>query len=162
MKLVAPIYGVEMKFTDNLNVVTIKSIFANLLHNASWKALLSTVLVSFNWVFQYEKEGLLVIFLLIGVDTITGFLSAFKENDLQSGKFFRVCMKCFIYFTLIGTSALVDKVLPLKFAATMTMTFLGMTEGISVFENLNKLGKFPVIGLITSTLRDKLKNHGKK
>lgn len=142
-----------MKFyNDAMSVDNTKDIFSNIFSHIGLKIILSLVLSSIHWVFKGQFEGLTVITTLVCIDTLTGVIKALKVGDCSSKKFFRVLVKLLVYFTLLANSYLIDRILPTPVAATITLTFLGITEGISVIENLVVL-KFPATEIILRKIK---------
>jgi len=119
---------------------SLKSIFVNIGDHVSIKSVFVLLALAFHWVFEARTEALLTVSALIVLDTITGLLKAHKAGKLSSGGFFRFATKCTVYFILMATAALVDKVMPIPFASVIMVTFLSATEAISVMENLGSIG----------------------
>jgi len=123
--------------------VNLKNIFLNVTEINFGKIIVSFLALTYNYLFQNDASILMIIYLLICIDTITGFWIAYRKRNIKSSAFVRVTMKCFIYFLLIIVGRLVDNVVPVKFAATIMESFLAITEALSILENIGKLG-FPV------------------
>lgn len=104
------------------------------------KLLLSSTLIAFNWLFDDKTTGLIVVYCLVYLDTFTGLICAWKAKQVSSQGFFRFSTKFMVYFVMIVTGRLVDKVMPIAFAASIVETFLSATEAISIMENLGKMG----------------------
>jgi toxin secretion/phage lysis holin len=104
------------------------------------KAVVAFITMAITWTFDTKMESVLVIALLILLDTITGFCKAWKRGKISSNGFFRFALKCMVYFALMATGALADKVLPIKFCMTGMVSFLAVTEAISILENLGSIG----------------------
>ncbi len=106
----------------------------------TFKAALALLVCSSNWVFGTDKQAPLVIVVLIFIDTFTGVIKAFKLGHIQSRYFLGFAHKLFVYFLLILTASMVDKVTPIEFAKTIVYTFLAATEALSIVENLAIMG----------------------
>ena len=104
------------------------------------KVVLAAIALALHWLFESRVEALVVVTVLIFLDTVTGVIKAAKAGNLSSGGFFRFALKCMVYFILMATAALVDKVMPIPFASIIMITFLAATEAISVMENLGAAG----------------------
>lgn len=148
----------QIDYQDIFNAENAKVIFAGLLNQAWVKAIIAGVLLVVNWIFGAELESLAVIGFLVILDTLTGFFKAYKADSVSSHGFFRFSLKCVIYFFLLATGALVDKVMPVQFALMAMATFLGATEAISVLENLKAFGFEVPTGLIDNlkSVKEKL------
>jgi len=131
-----------MAQVDLLNIDTCKVIITQITNNYWIKAIFSVIGCGYVWLFDNPKI-LIAVYLLIILDTTSGFFKAVKKKDVSSTAFFRVLIKCLIYIILILTGRLVDKVVPVGFASSIIESFLVVTEALSIIENLNYLG-FPV------------------
>ncbi len=105
----------------------------------------------YNWLFE-DPQIFAAVYILIIFDTISGFSVACKSKTVTSRDFFRSIIKGFVYFIMIITGRIVDKVVPLTFASTIIESFLVITEGLSILENLNKLG-FPIPNKLLNILK---------
>lgn len=94
-------------------------------------------------VFKGNYDILVSLYLMILIDTITGVYVAIRAQTVSSRGFYRVAIKCLVYFAMLLISRLVDKHCPLNLSSTIMDSFLVITEAISILENLGKLG-FPV------------------
>ena len=124
----------------------------------SIKSLLAAVVVATFWVFPEQDMHLfLAIFILLLIDTATGLIKAWNTKDINSRQFFRAPLKCFVYFILLMSGALLDKVMigsmGFPLALPIIKTFLAATEMISIMENLAVLG-FPLPTTLISKLKD--------
>lgn len=131
-----------MAQVDILTIDTCKEIFNQITKYHWLKASLSILACGYVWLFNNPKI-LIAVYILIIFDTVTGTFKAVKKKDISSTAFFRVLIKCLIYFILIITGRLVDKVVPVGFASSIIESFLVVTEALSIIENLSWLG-FPV------------------
>lgn len=127
-------------YGESISLENFKTIMGNIISHTSLKTVLALLCLSFQWVFGLQYEGLMVVGSLILIDTMSGFMKSYKNHEVCSRDFFRVLIKCFVYFILMATSHLVDKALPLEFAAKTTEAFLAITEAISIMENFGALG----------------------
>lgn len=126
----------------------IQQVVSRFLDYVPLKAVGTAFLAFISWMFEGKAEVLGVVYILILFDTVTGLAIAWKQKSVASRGFFQVAVKCLVYFILILTGRLVDKVVPVPFASTIMESFLVITEAISIMENLGKLN-FPVpLGLI--------------
>lgn len=118
-------------------------IFSKIFSAAHIKAVVATCGLALSWVFEGESQVLISVYLLLIIDTITGLAYAGKTKQISSRGFYRVAIKCMVYFVMIVVSRIVDKHVPIAFAAPIMDSFLVMTEALSILENLSKCG-FPV------------------
>ncbi len=135
-------------YSEHMKLDNIKSIFMNIAAHADWKIAIGAGAWMFDWIFGVRQQAVLVVGLLLILDTATGFAYAFKQNNVSSKGFFRFAVKLCVYFTLIVTGRLVDKVLPYQFAAPVMESFLAITEAISIMENLSRCGFAVPVSLI--------------
>lgn len=94
-----------------------------------------------------------LILILISFDTVTGVWKAAQAGNVSSRGFFKFAAKILVYFILLGTAATIDRALPVHFSLTVMGSFLAITEGISILENVSLLG-FPVPERLMKTLKD--------
>lgn len=121
----------------------IKNCLVTLFENPSIKLIFGCMAIFIDWLLGQHYQLLLVMFILIILDTFTGFWVAYKSHIVSSYGFFRFSAKLTVYFVMILTAALLDKELPIAMAVPVMSSFLTVTEAISIFENISKLG-FPV------------------
>lgn len=110
------------------------------------KAIVVALLAVSDWFFHPHEEMVSIVLVLILFDTITGFLKAYKADTVSSSGFFRFALKIMVYWILMATSGLLDKIadssIPIK-ALPVVAAFLAITEAISIFENVAALG-YPI------------------
>lgn len=89
-----------------------------------------------------HTSSLFAIFMLIIIDFITGISAAKVSGEvISSAKVFRSAIKTVIYFMFISASHLMEMTTPLlSFADELVISFLAVTELISVMENVGKMG----------------------
>lgn len=88
-----------------------------------------------NWV-AYEA-----LFILVTLDTITGFMVAVGNKTVSSARFFKTGKKLIVYFTLILAAHQVVRTSPMTEWLDPAMALgCAITELISIIENANKLG----------------------
>lgn len=119
----------------------------------SWKWILAGMAVILDFVFpaQIGREMAIAAFVLIALDTITGFVSALVAGQaISSARFSRVLVKLLGYGSVIIVSAIVTKfvhnaeTLP-NVSVTAVLTLVIATEAISVLENVRRMGiKLPL------------------
>lgn len=127
----------------HFDMAIVEDLLKNIINFFPIKAILSLIGLSLSWIFNGDVEILKTIYILIGIDTFLGIWYAGKCRELSSRGFYRVAVKCTIYFLMIIVGRLVDKHAPIGFAAPIMDSFLVGTEAFSILENISKLG-FPV------------------
>lgn len=108
-----------------------------------FKFLVGLFFAFIDWAMKDHFNTLSIIFVLILLDTFTGVWKSASRGKLSSVGFSRFFSKLIIYFIMLITSGLVDRLLPVPIAVSITGAFLGVTESISILENISILG-FPV------------------
>lgn len=84
-----------------------------------------------------EKVFALFTLILIIIDFITGVIKAKKLNDkIESAKFRNTILKIYIYYSLILTLNIVSKMTGLEIILRIGYSFIAITEGKSIIENL--------------------------
>jgi len=150
-----------MTHLDEFKTEKVREVFVNIVTNTHIKVALSAISFVGEFIFKAHEQALLTVFLLIILDTITGVIKAAKARNLGSREFFRVAIKLVIYSILMTCANLVDKALPLVIAMPIMYTFLAVTEGISILENIGESG-FPVPTQILNKLKVMQKEIQKK
>ena len=136
----------------HFDIDLMKSFLDNLTNYPFLKLFLSFFITYFHFLFEGDAMILASIYSLGFIDTITGFAIAIKRETISSRGFFRVGIKCLVYFLLIFVSRVVDKSFPLQFASSIMNSFIIGTEAISILENFAKLN-FPVPQKVIEKLR---------
>nr|DAW65140.1 MAG TPA: holin [Caudoviricetes sp.] len=86
-------------------------------------------------------SSLQTIFIFIILDFITGILKAYKNKELSSLKCFYGIVRKMLYFILIIVAVHVDKLVETNNVfRTCVIYMLIANEGISILENLGKMG----------------------
>lgn len=129
-----------MSYQEQIGPAALAKVFENIGAHAHMKAVFAVFAVSADWLFGRHQEAILIIFGLIFLDTATGLIKSWKQKTVSSRGFFRFAAKLLVYFILLATASLVDKVMPMGIALPIMSTFLSVTEGISVIENIGAMG----------------------
>ena len=116
------------------------------------KCVVSAVVSFMCWAFACNFLILGSVFILVVIDLITGVAKSMKNEHPSSRGFFRSAIKLCVYFMMILTAKLVDKHLPYPFASSIMNSFLVVTEGISILENIYLLG-YPVPTVLVKKLK---------
>lgn len=81
------------------------------------------------------------LFVIMGVDIITGIMKAIKNNNLITKTAWIGYAKKIGVFCIIIVASVIDQILGLKGAMTYTtVLFYIATEGLSIVENLAQMG----------------------
>lgn len=109
-------------------------------------------------VFAPVKAVLLVTGFVIFVDLVTGIMAARKRKEkISSAALRRTISKMVIYQTAILTGFLIETYLTGDLApiTKIVASIIGVTEGISIFENLNTLSDNKLFNEILKKLGSK-------
>lgn len=129
------------------------------------KAAFSFFAMVASWTFGNEYHAVIAIISLRSIDFITGTIAAIKTKkpdmpnciwgSWTSEKATAGIKKTGMYALLILVSRLVDKALPIHAWAPLIDSYIAITEGGSILENIRKLGyDIPTI-LVTKLLSKK-------
>lgn len=121
----------------------IKEIVASLLSHFLTKTVFSTLLTVAAFLFGEENyEMLLFLGVLIVIDLITGMVASVNQGQpIESRKAFKTATKAFVYLLFFSAAFLTHKIVPYSdFIKTGVLSFLAITELLSVMENMAKMG----------------------
>lgn len=93
-----------------------------------------------------------VVFILIAIDTITGFMCGWKSKEISSRRFARIFNKLIVYFLLIISAhqmARYEEIL--RWIEEMIVSMILFNEFVSITENASRLG-IPVPNYIKDKL----------
>lgn len=86
-------------------------------------------------------EAIIAIAMLMVMDTVLGMAAAWKEGqDISSKRFSRAVLKGIVYFTAISAGYFADLTIPFDVIQATMVAFVGVTEFISILENIGRLG----------------------
>lgn len=108
--------------------------------NIELKSLFGSFAIVAGWTFNGEYQALIAIFSLVTIDFLTGTHHAVKTNTWTSRRCREGIVKYFRYLTFMFVARMVDKVVPLPFAAPLMDSFIVINEAGSILENFDKLG----------------------
>lgn len=111
--------------------------------NANEIKLIASAIVSLLFFFfgHLYTDALIAILMLMLIDTILGVAAVYKEGDeVTSRKFGRVVVKGSVYFSAISAGYFADLTVPFTAIQGTMVAFIGVTEFISVLENMGRLG----------------------
>lgn len=145
----------QINYRELVSMANLKNLYEAIVDHALLKFLVAIILSMNDWFFHPHHDVITVVSVFILLDTTTGLLKAHRNHNISSSGFFRFALKFVVYFSLLATGSLLDKVLPgtdiLSFLSIMG-AFLSLTESLSVLENVAGLG-YAVPTKILSTLR---------
>lgn len=84
-----------------------------------------------------DKTLALLVFLLIIVDFVTGVVKSKKMGvKVESSRFRDTILKMYVYYSLLLTLGIVEKLTGFGFLLKLGYSFIALTEGKSIIENL--------------------------
>jgi toxin secretion/phage lysis holin len=120
-----------------------KTIVAKIFTNTQVKWFGALVYAVFEFTFDCNThEALMALLIIIIIDFVTGIIaSRYCGQQIKSSKIFRTALKILIYFGSISASFLVEKIIGYNIGVDeILIIFLGITELISILENMGRLG----------------------
>lgn len=88
-----------------------------------------------------HTQGLIAVMMLMVIDTCFGLCASWKEGKaITSRKFSRVVQKGIVYFMAISAGYFADLTIGWTIIQATMIGFIGVTEFISVIENMGRLG----------------------
>lgn len=145
----------------NENAIYTTSLFSKVCSDILPKCAFSLTYIIYSFAFDTLKgEALIALMGLIIFDFVTALYAVRKTGEkIKSGRIFRTPVKIVLYYLMISAGHFVELVIPqLSFIVDETILgFLALTEIISIFENVGKLGYE-----VPTNLLDKLKSLKKK
>ncbi len=102
----------------------------------------ATVVLSYSFLFgDFHSEAILAVLMLMIFDTILGLMATWQEGQaITSRKFSRVVQKGVVYFMAISAGYFADNTTGLNIIQSTMIAFIGVTEFISILENMGRLG----------------------
>ena len=86
-------------------------------------------------------DALVAIVMLMTFDAITAIsANIYEGNEITSRRFSRTLLKGIIYFMAISAGYFVDLTVPLDMIQGTMVAFVGVTEFISILENIGRMG----------------------
>lgn len=127
---------------------------------AKWLASIAVMAVDYVLPTQVVKEAAIGAAVLIAFDTLTGTVVAWKAGRVTSKKFANVLVKMLAYSAVLSVAAITANVVPglseyASIGAMGILTMVVLTEGISVLENVTRLGVKIPFG-VTEVLKKRL------
>lgn len=86
-------------------------------------------------------QALIAVAMLMVFDTILGVAATYSEGmPITSRRFSRVLVKGILYFTAISAGYFADLTVPFDLIQATMIAFVGVTEFISILENVGRMG----------------------
>ena len=103
---------------------------------------IATALLAFAFLFgDFHTEAITAVLMLMIFDTILGVMATYSEGQaITSRKFSRVVQKGLVYFMSISAGYFADLTIGWTVIQTTMIAFIGVTEFISILENMGRLG----------------------
>lgn len=121
-----------MYFNDIINTVfepTLLKVMASLAITASF------------FFGDFHQQAILGVLMLMIFDTILGVMAVYSEGKaITSRKFSRVVQKGAVYFIAISAGYFADLTIGWSVIQSTMIAFIGVTEFISILENMGRLG----------------------
>lgn len=133
----------QLNYGEVLSMDNLRTILSSIGDHWLTKLLVAVVLTVNDWFFHPKHDVVLIVFIFIVFDTVTGLLKAYREHTISSSGFFRFALKLTVYLILLAVGALLDKIIPgtdIVSALSIFGVFLSLTECLSICENVSALG----------------------
>lgn len=125
-------------------IESLSNIWDKMSHHTILKAIGSVFYILISFFFDASQQlGLIALFMLIIFDFLTAISNAYhKSIEIESRKIITSAIKIVIYFGLIASANITEHAVPLleNFLDETVLSFLALTELISILENCGKLG----------------------
>lgn len=117
--------------------------FASAHSNFGWKVLLAGAVTVGDYLVgadNHSTMGMLAV--LIGFDLCTAVMAAHKTGlVIESRKMLKTTVKLLVYAMMVSGAHLTESIVPgATFLDTTAISFLAITELISILENIGKMG----------------------
>lgn len=101
-----------------------------------------SALIAFSFLFgNFHTQGIIAVLMLMIFDTILGVMATYSEgNAITSRKFSRVVQKGIVYLTAISAGYFADLTISGQIIQSTMIGFIGVTEFISILENMGRMG----------------------
>lgn len=146
-----------------MDAVGLKTILCKIFSHPFLKVIAGSTTQVFHWIFGANTELILILYVLIFFDTITGFLKSCKQKTVSSRGFRRLPIKCIIYFTLLATAYLLSKAIPAIMIGPFSLGDIALgpfvaggliiTETLSIIENAGEAG-YPLPKIFKKILKN--------
>jgi len=151
----------------NHQIEQLNNLFIMIFSNIQFKLIWSSILGLFTFLTGCEEKVLTALIILIAIDTLFGFIVAFKKKRLASYNFFGLLLfKLFLYLSLMIMSYQAISLVSndalriiIEFSRDLIMLGIVLTEIISTLESATLLGfkwAKKIIDKINDKVEDKL------
>ena len=90
---------------------------------------------------DFHSQAIMAVLMLMIFDTILGVMATYQEGQaITSRKFSRVIQKGVVYFMAISAGYFADLTIGWQIIQSTMIAFIGVTEFISILENIGRLG----------------------
>lgn len=121
--------------------------------------IISVILTTFIYLLGGVDIALQCLLIMIILDYISGIASAIYNKNLDSKIGLKGILKKFMYLVIVCVSVIIDKIVGNTGAVrTLVIYFLVANDGLSIIENMGKMG-IPLPKKLIDTL-NQLKNKG--
>lgn len=129
-----------MKLMETTTYTATKTL--QVIEPTSAKWLVSGVLSFVFFLFGELYTGALIaILMLLIFDTVLGIMASLHEgSSISSSKFSRAILKGAVYFVAISGAYYADTTVPFDIIQATMIAFVGLTEFISILENIGRMG----------------------
>lgn len=118
-----------------------QEIFTSLVELTAVKIITSIILTVTFLFGDFHLQGLVAVLMLMVFDTLLGVMATYYEgNAITSRKFSRVVQKGIVYFMGISAGYFADLTIGLQVIQSTMIAFIGVTELISILENIGRMG----------------------
>lgn len=119
--------------------------FLDIIHTLTEVTLLklfASVVVAFLFLFgDFHTQGVIAVLMLMTFDTVLGVQASWYEGKaITSRRFSRVVQKGIIYLMAISAGFFTDITIGWHIVQSTMIAFIGVTEFISILENMGRLG----------------------
>jgi toxin secretion/phage lysis holin len=97
---------------------------------------------AFSFLFgDFHQQAIIAVLMLMVFDTVLGVMATYHEGRaITSRKFSRVVQKGVVYFMAISAGYFADLTIGWQVIQATMIAFIGVTEFISILENMGRLG----------------------
>lgn len=109
---------------------------------ASFKTASTLLVAGLDFFLGGNKQTVFAIFVLVSLDFITALMAKFKiKEPIESKKALKTVTKIVVYGLFISAATITEKTVPgTTFMDEVAISFLAITELISIMENIAKMG----------------------
>lgn len=112
------------------------------LFEPSFAKVVTSVVLTFVFFFgDFHTQGIVAVLMLMTFDTILGVMATYYEGEaITSRKFSRVVQKGTVYLIAISAGFFADQTIGWQVIQATMIGFIGVTEFISILENMGRMG----------------------